>query len=512
MSFLGLRNLRLSVGTWLVLVSLAALLPMLALLVLTTAKLITDQQSREAAALARRSAVAADQLASELTLRRRLLEALADSEDARAGNFAALHRYATRVAASDELIRAISLTDAAGQQLLNTAATFGSPLPESRLRELERPLFEAGRSFVSPLVTGTVTGEKLVGIAVPLRDLNGVVRFSLRAALKPAAVSEVLARQRWPNEWTASVVDQRGAIVARSRDPDRFLGQPATDSLRALIATGREASGEAITKDGVRVLASVAPVGTTGWYVAVGKPADPLASQLREALLVVGGAGGLLVVAGALASFLLGRRVVRAVQSVAIGGDGSGSVVKELGQIHGRLDDAALKMQRAHAELHDARHDTLTGLAARGLFLDQLAALAATRPPDGELAVLFIDLDGFKGVNDRLGHEAGDTALVDVARVLKSHVRSGDLVGRLGGDEFVVALAGPASTLQGVGEGVAMRVIASVAALGQGLGCSIGMALQSGDEDPADLLQRADHAMLSAKQRGKNQLVVAASA
>ena len=179
---------------------MAALLPMLALLVLTTAKLVTDQQSREAAALARRSAVAADQLASELTLRRRLLEALADSEVSRAGDLAARHRFATRVAASDELIRAISLTDAAGQQLLNTAAPFGSPLPESRLRELERPLFEVGRPFVSPLVTGTVTGEKLVGIAVPLRDLNGVVRFSLRAALKPAAVSEVLARQRWPNE------------------------------------------------------------------------------------------------------------------------------------------------------------------------------------------------------------------------------------------------------------------------------------------------------------------------
>jgi diguanylate cyclase (GGDEF)-like protein len=512
MSLLGLRNLRLSVGTWLALVSLAALLPMLALLVLSTAKLITDQQSREAASLARRSAVAADQLASELTLRRRLLEALADSEVARAGDFAALHRFASRVAASDELIRAISLTDPDGRQLLNTATAFGSPLPNSRLRDLERPLFDSGRPLVSPLVTGTVTGEPLVGIAVPLRDQSGVVRFSLRAALKPAAVSEVLARQRWPSDWTASVIDQRGAIVARSREPDRFLGQPATDSLRAMIATGGEASGEATTKDGVRVLASVAPVGATGWFVAVGKPAEPLAAQLREALVLVGGAGSLLVVGGALASFLLGRRVVRAVQSVAGGGDGSGSVVKELGQIHGRLDDAALMMQRANAELHDARHDALTGLAARGLFLVQLAGLAASRPTDGELAVLFVDLDGFKGINDRLGHEAGDRALVDVARVLKSHVRSGDLVGRLGGDEFVVALAGPASSLQGVGEGVAMRVIESVAALGQGLGCSIGLALQSGGESPEDLLQRADHAMLSAKQRGKNQLVLAASA
>lgn len=509
MSLSGLRNLRLGVSTWLVLVSLAALLPMLALLVLTTAKLITDQQAREAAALARRAAVAADQLASELTLRRRLLEAMADSEVARAGELEALHRFATRVAASDELIRSISLTDAQGRQLFNTAAAFGAPLPASQLRDLERPLFDAGRPFVSPLVTGTVTGEPQVGIAVPLRDAGGVVRFSLRAALRPAAVSEVLIRQRWPDDWTASVIDQRGAIVARSRDAARFLGQPATDSLRALVAAGREASGEATTKDGVRVRASVAPVGATGWSVAVGKPADPLVTQLREALLVVGGAGGLLVAIGALASFLLGRRVVRAVQSVAVGGDGSHSVVKELGQIHGRLDEAAQTMQRAHAELLDARHDALTGLAARGLFLDQLAALAASRAPGGGLAVLFVDLDGFKGINDRLGHEAGDGALVDVARVLMSHVRSGDLVGRLGGDEFVVALAGPLSTLQAVGEGVALRVIDSVAALGQGLGCSIGLALQSGDEGPEEVLRRADHAMLAAKQLGKNQLRVA---
>ncbi len=509
MSIKALSKIRLSVGTWLALVSLAALLPMLGLLILTTAKLITDQQGRDAAALARRAAVTADQLASELTLRRRLLEALADSDAARTEDFSALHRFASRVVASDQIIRSISLTDTNGRQHLNTAAAFGSPLPDSKLRDLERRLFETGRPMVSPLVRGTLTGESLVGIVVPLRAVDGSVRFSMRAALSPAAVSEVLARQRWPAEWTASVIDQRGAIIARSRDAERFLGQPATDSVRALISTGREASGEATTKDGVRVLASVAAVGETGWFVTVGKPAEPLAAQFKEALLVVGGAGGLLVAVGTLTSLLLGRRLARAVQTVALGGDGSSSPIKELGRIHGRLDEASTKAKRAHADLQDARHDALTGLAARGLFLEQLARLAQGTSTGDSLAVLFVDLDGFKGINDRLGHDAGDRALIDVAKVLKAQVRSGDLVGRLGGDEFVVALAGPAETLQEVGEGVALRVIERTAALGQGLGCSIGLALAKDDESSEDLLQRADQAMLVAKRGGKSQLVLA---
>lgn len=509
MSVKAHTKIRLSVGTWLALVSLAALLPMLGLLVLTTAKLITDEQGRDAAALTRRAAVTADQLASELTLRRRLLEALADSEVARTQDFAALHRYARRVARADELTQSISLTDASGQRHFNTEVSFGEVLPDSQLRDLERHVIESGQSVVSPMVKSSLTDELLVGIAVPLHELDGSIRFSMRAALRPAAVSEVLARQRWPADWTATVVDQRGNIIARSPDPLRFLGQPAPASIRALAATSREAAGEATTKDGVRILAAVAPVGQTGWFVALGKPVEPLAAQLKEALLVVGGAGGILVVLGTLTSLLLGRRVARAVQTVALGGDGSRSAVKELEHIHGRLDEASTKMDRARADLHEARHDALTGLAARGLFLEQLANLAEHVSPTDSLAVLFVDLDGFKGINDRLGHDAGDRALVDVAVVLKAQVRSGDLVGRLGGDEFVLAVSGPAQTLQEVGEGIARRVIDRTAALGQGLGCSVGLAFVQAGEPLEDLLQRADQAMLTAKRGGKSQFVVA---
>ena len=112
---------------------------------------------------------------------------------------------------------------------------------------------------------------------------------------------------------------------------------------------------------------------------------------------------------------------------------------------------------------HAAVHDSLTGLANRVLLMDRLEAAAhrAERRPDSRFAVLYCDLDGFKGVNDQLGHDAGDELLVAVARRLEKAVRPGDLVSRLGGDEMAVLLDG----VTGVEEaaGVAERLLAALA-------------------------------------------------
>ncbi|HEY0398725.1 MAG TPA: GGDEF domain-containing protein, partial [Acidimicrobiia bacterium] len=89
--------------------------------------------------------------------------------------------------------------------------------------------------------------------------------------------------------------------------------------------------------------------------------------------------------------------------------------------------------------LYRALHDPLTGLANRGLLMEQLGqALARARRRPGSVAVLFLDLDRFKVVNDSLGHATGDDLLVEVARRLERVMRSADMVARLGGDEFVI--------------------------------------------------------------------------
>ncbi len=110
--------------------------------------------------------------------------------------------------------------------------------------------------------------------------------------------------------------------------------------------------------------------------------------------------------------------------------------------VAGRLQGALRGAKKAAKQMeHLAGHDALTGLANRSLFAEQThQAMAAARRDQTRLAVLFIDLDGFKDINDNLGHLVGDEVLIDIARRLQSGAREGDLVARLGGDEFALVV------------------------------------------------------------------------
>ncbi len=169
--------------------------------------------------------------------------------------------------------------------------------------------------------------------------------------------------------------------------------------------------------------------------------------------------------------------------------------------------------KRAEARLiHDALHDSLTRLPNRALFFDRLqqAILQRQRHPDAEFAVLFLDLDRFKVINDSLGHAAGDALLVEVGRRLAETVREGDTVARLGGDEFAVLLRG----LEGPGAAkeVAGRLVTE---LERGFhvsghevftSASVGIGIGgSGAQTPEDLLREADTAMYRAKARGRGR-------
>ncbi|MFZ2209879.1 MAG: EAL domain-containing protein [Porticoccaceae bacterium] len=173
----------------------------------------------------------------------------------------------------------------------------------------------------------------------------------------------------------------------------------------------------------------------------------------------------------------------------------------------------AAEEQLAHARRIEymAQHDNLTDLPNRGFFshmLNQVLALA--KRYDRELAVLFLDLDHFKLINDTLGHDAGDELLKEVARRLKEAVRESDVVARLGGDEFVVLL--PEQCDKDSLEIVAHRVLTSVSKSYDLLGhefrvtASIGISRYPQDaEDEQVLLKNADLAMYRAKAKGRNK-------
>ena len=157
---------------------------------------------------------------------------------------------------------------------------------------------------------------------------------------------------------------------------------------------------------------------------------------------------------------------------------------------------------------HRATHDSLTGLANRERFttlVDQ-----ALRGEDNP-AVAFIDLDGFKEVNDRFGHSAGDAVLQVAAERIRSVVRSGDVPARLGGDEFAVLLStAPRAEAAAVAERVRARLAEpiSVDERTVRVGASVGLAFAETDEEAEALLRRADSAMYAAKHAGKGRLVI----
>lgn len=189
------------------------------------------------------------------------------------------------------------------------------------------------------------------------------------------------------------------------------------------------------------------------------------------------------------------------------------------GMIFLLLENHKVLLDLHHSERNNrlmAHHDLLTGLPNRALNLKLFAELLAgpSQKPESsgaKLTVFCLDLDGFKGVNDRLGHAAGDAVLVAVANRLRASVRDADVVCRIGGDEFVILLP---NITHGEAAEVARRIIAQISEPFEfdptaRVGISIGIASAPCDGATADeLLSAADRAMYDAKRRGKGGFVV----
>jgi diguanylate cyclase (GGDEF)-like protein/PAS domain S-box-containing protein len=176
--------------------------------------------------------------------------------------------------------------------------------------------------------------------------------------------------------------------------------------------------------------------------------------------------------------------------------------------VQGIMSDVTEKKEAEERLEHQAFHDSLTGLPNRRLFMDRLGqALRRTRRrKKRSVAVLYMDLDGFKFINDSLGHDSGDRLLVEVARRLKGCLRPEDTLARFGGDEFVVLIegAGAPDAAVRVAERITDELREPFALEGRELyaAASIGVGLGGGTRNPEQLLREADTAMYRAKDDG----------
>jgi len=198
------------------------------------------------------------------------------------------------------------------------------------------------------------------------------------------------------------------------------------------------------------------------------------------------------------------QEILETIKTPMFGSDGKLMGVLGVGR------DITLRKQQEEHILHQAYFDALTDLPNRFLSLDRLSQLLSeARRNDERVAVLFLDLDDFKRINDTLGHETGDNLLIEAAGRLRGAVREGDTVGRLGGDEFIVLLGGLKHVIDAhpVVEGLLDR-FRDTCKIGERnliVTVSVGVAIYPDDaESPTELLRNADSAMYHSKGKGRN--------
>jgi len=365
-----------------------------------------------------------------------------------------------------------------------------SSFPGAALNVADRTYFQAARQhtalFIGRAIRSRFTDRVVITLTRGLRDrdgaFDGLVGINVQAGWL-AAFYALLEPQMLPD---IGIFRRDGQVVFANRDLEAMVGRDAGPVPRwQNLLAGTAAAGPLDRIDADRRLTGRVDLPAYDLKVVVRLDPDPVLERwlvrTRNVSVIAGlGAISLFVV------IVLGLRSWERERAAVVA---AGEAVRDL----------AL-----------ARHDTLTGLPSRGLFFELAGALAARAVRGGDmLGVLYIDLDGFKHVNDLLGHDRGDQVLVETARVIRNVVRAGDVSGRIGGDEFVVCVAAPAEVIGRVMQDVAEAIRLGIAAIGDGIACSIGSAhCPAAAADLHALLRQADGAMRQAKAGGKNRVVI----
>ena len=455
------------------------------------------------------------------------------------GDPAKLRRLLEQFRALFPTVSWMGVTDNSGKVLAATSGLLeGADISQ-------RPVFRNGRKshFVGDVHEAVLlasllpnpTGEamKFVDISTPVRNERGEI----------VAVLATHLSWEWTREIRRSLLDtMRGRpsleLIVVASDLTVLLGPNELLGTRLDIEAVRRAqkneSGWIVESwpDGQRYLTGYAygnghlDYPGLGWSVVARQPLKvayaPATAQMVETAL----AGGAMVLLFSALGWLAAGRVTRPLRRIAQAAErirngergaempvlGGTAEITSLSATLRNLVEALIHRDAALVRLEDiAYQDRLTALPNRRYFEQYVEAATSG---NGSAAFLYMDLDGFKPVNDRLGHDAGDVVLRQVGERLASCFRGDDVVARLGGDEFAAVLPMRAGTEAPDLMGLARRVIEAVnepiSTKGETVrvGCSIGIALWPADSaDVTETLRRADQALYQAKREGRNRAV-----
>lgn len=378
---------------------------------------------------------------------------------------------------------------------------------------------------------------KFVDISLPVHDDTGRLVGVLAAHLSWSWADEVREAILKPIEDSRQV---EFLVISRDRTillgPRKLVGQRLHLPMMQNLAARQSEWAVQQWPDGKRYLTGLtASQGYLdypglGWMVVARQELQLADAPVRAMHLTILGLGVVLAVLFAVCGWLLASYVTRPLRTIARAADrlanGEITVIPEIGspreiaRLSHSIRHLVESLTHQHAELdaleNRAHHDPLTGLPNRAALARYLPrAQQRNQGTEEGLAVLYLDLDGFKPVNDRYGHAAGDQVLREAASRMRGCLRGGDLVVRLGGDEFLmilqVATADAASQARQVAERTLQALAMPIHWENRHLqvGCSIGGALWPRDDAELEqVVALADQALYMAKQTGRGRVVL----
>jgi signal transduction histidine kinase len=296
---------------------------------------------------------------NELEIREGVLRALAAAPSLARGDLAEFYRHAKQLAPTPET--AIILYELDGRQLANTRVALGSTLPTRRVSNIGELMDQYGgdRTLVSDMFKAPLGGQHDFVVQVPVR-IEGRIRYYLSMGVNASSLQEMMAQQRFPAEWVAAIVDRKGRIVARSRDPEQSRGRSVSPLALRNFAAASEGVFASRNLSGTDVQAFYSTVPDSQWRVLVSIPKSELQRvPLHAAAFLAGIMAALLVLAVVLAR-RFGKRAIGPIEYLGRSAEdlGQGRIVAyepqqivEIDAVAQRMAEASRQIRRSQAEL-----------------------------------------------------------------------------------------------------------------------------------------------------------------
>ncbi|MBN8953650.1 MULTISPECIES: sensor domain-containing diguanylate cyclase [unclassified Rhizobium] len=445
------------------------------------------------------------------------IRALGTSPSLTSGDFQGFYQQAIEVQAQQEADNVV-LSEPSGQQIINTLLPYGAKLPFSRSPHFEK-LLEADHPMVTDLFVGAVSKQPHFSIQIPIRRDDHVM-YTLTIGMFPKRIDQILPQENAPSGQVAGVLDSSGVIVARTKGKVDLVGQKIPAEIQAQMANRSEGYFPTKTADGTPAILLFSRSQTSHWVTYLTIPEAFFTQKLWDSLKWVVSIPLLLAALVLTFVWRVGGAIAKSITdltapALALGYGQEINVgplyLREADEVGQALVEASYLLKAAQ---YEARHDKLTGLANRALFNEAVQGqMLLCKQMKATMAVLYIDLDGFKAVNDTHGHSAGDELLCSVASRLSASVGSSGVVARLGGDEFAILLANSGNDDARVLAETLIENVSAPHAMGHlsiSISASIGIALLTeASQTPHSLLRAADEAMYRAKRAGRQRYVVA---